>query len=42
MTTTITSKTDLARWVRAHEEADPHLWSVQAGPGGTMIITEEE
>ena len=37
--TVIATKADLARWTRAHADA-PLNWTVTAGPGGTMLITE--
>jgi hypothetical protein len=30
----------MSRWTRAHENTPGINWSVQAGPGGTMIIVE--
>jgi hypothetical protein len=36
----IATKQDMSRWTRAHADAPGINWSVQAGPGGTMIITE--
>jgi hypothetical protein len=38
--THITTKEDLARWTRAHADAPGLNWSVEAGPGGTMLIVE--
>lgn len=38
--THIATKQDMSRWTRAHADAPGINWSVQAGPGGTMIITE--
>lgn len=38
--THVTTKQDMARFARAHADAPAITWSVQAGPGGTMIITE--
>jgi hypothetical protein len=40
--TRIATKQDLARWTRAHADTPGINWSVQAGPGGTMIIVERE
>lgn len=40
--THITTKADLARWTRAHADAPGINWTVQPGPGGTMVITEPE
>jgi hypothetical protein len=36
----ITSKQDMSRWTRAHADTPGITWSVQAGPGGTMVIVE--
>jgi hypothetical protein len=36
----ITTKQDMSRWTRAHADAAGITWSVTAGPGGTMVITE--
>ncbi|HEX3956068.1 MAG TPA: hypothetical protein VHZ03_05495 [Trebonia sp.] len=38
--THITTKQDMSRWVRAHADVPGIKWSVQPGPGGTMIIVE--
>jgi len=38
--THITSKQDMSRWTRAHADKPGITWSVQAGPGGTMVIVE--
>ena len=38
--TLISTRADLARWTRAHTEAPGLHWSVEAGPGGTMLIAE--
>jgi hypothetical protein len=38
----ITTKSDLARWTRAHAGTPGINWTVTAGPGGTMIITEHD
>jgi hypothetical protein len=38
--THITTKSDLARWTRAHEGVPGITWSVFAGEGGTMVIVE--
>lgn len=37
----IASKTDLARFARAHEEG-PVTWETQDGPGGTIIVIEHD
>jgi hypothetical protein len=39
--TPIYTKQDMSSFARAHEGPGIN-WSVQAGPGGTMIITERE
>lgn len=39
--TEISTKQDMSRFARAHE-APGINWTTQAGPGGTMIITEHE
>jgi hypothetical protein len=36
----ITTKQDMSRWARAHEDMPGIQWSVFPGPGGTMIIVE--
>ena len=36
----ITSKQDMSRWTRAHAGTAGITWSVEAGPGGTMVIVE--
>lgn len=41
-TTHVATKQDLSRWTRAHVGVPGISWSVQAGPGGTMSITEHE
>lgn len=38
--TLIATKQDMSRWARAHADAPGIPWLVQAGPGGTMVITE--
>jgi hypothetical protein len=38
--THITTRQDMARWTRAHADAPGLNWSVQPGPGGTMLIIE--
>ena len=38
--THITTKQDMARWTRAHADAPGINWSVEPGPGGTMLIVE--
>lgn len=38
--THITTKQDMARWTRAHADAPGINWTVEAGPGGTMLIVE--
>ncbi len=38
--THIATKQDMARWTRAHADAPGICWSVQPGPGGTMLIVE--
>jgi hypothetical protein len=38
--TLIATKQDMSRWARAHADMPGIPWSVQAGPGGTMVITE--
>jgi hypothetical protein len=40
--TEINTKQDMSRWTRAHEKVPGIRWSVFAGPGGTMIIVEQE
>lgn len=40
--THISTKQDMSRWTRAHSDAPGITWSVQPGPGGTMIIVEHE
>ena len=39
--TVINTKQDMARFARAHE-SEPITWSTQAGPGGTIIVTEHD
>lgn len=36
------TKSDMARWTRAHADAPGITWSVHAGPGGTMIVVEHD
>ena len=38
--THFTTKQCMSRWTRAHADSTGINWSVQAGPGGTMIIVE--
>jgi hypothetical protein len=38
--THIATKQDMARWTRAHADAPGITWSVEPGPGGTMLIVE--
>lgn len=38
--THITTKQDISRWARAHADAPGLNWSVEPGPGGTMLIVE--
>jgi hypothetical protein len=38
--TLIATKQDLSRWTRSHADAPGITWAVEAGPGGTMLITE--
>jgi hypothetical protein len=38
--TLVTTKQDLSRWTRALADAPGIPWAVEAGPGGTMVITE--
>lgn len=38
--TLVTTKQDLSRWTRAHADAPGIPWAVEAGPGGTMVITD--
>ena len=40
--TEFTSKSDMARWTRAHVDSPGINWSVYPGPGGTMIVVEHE
>jgi len=40
--TEINTKQDMSRWTRAHEKVPGIRWLVLAGPGGTMIIVEQE
>lgn len=40
--THVTTKQDLARFTRAHANDPAITWSVQAGPGGTLVITEHD
>lgn len=41
-TTLIATRRDLASWTRAHAGAAGICWSVEPGPGGTMLVTEHE
>ncbi|MGH3126005.1 MAG: hypothetical protein ACRDND_33935, partial [Streptosporangiaceae bacterium] len=36
----ITTRQDMSRWARAHEDVPGIRWSVFPGPGGTMVIVE--
>jgi hypothetical protein len=36
----IATKQDMTRWTRAHADAPGITWSVECGPGGTMLIIE--
>jgi hypothetical protein len=38
--THIATRQDLSRWTRAHAGAPGINWSVEPGPGGTMLIVE--
>ena len=38
--THIATKQDMARWTRMHADAPGIHWSVEPGPGGTMLIAE--
>lgn len=38
--THIATKQDMARWTREHADAPGITWSVEAAPGGTMLIVE--
>lgn len=38
--THIATRQDLSRWTRAHADATCINWSVEPGPGGTMLIVE--
>jgi hypothetical protein len=38
--THIACKQDMSRWTRAHADTPGITWSVEAGPGGTMVIVE--
>lgn len=40
--THFTTKSCMSRWTRAHADAPGINWSVEAGPGGTMIVVEHE
>lgn len=40
--TEITSKQGMSQFARAHEGVPGINWTTQAGPGGTLIITEHE
>lgn len=37
----ITTKDDMARFARAHEQG-PITWETRAGPGGTIIVIDHE
>lgn len=39
--TEINSKADMARFARAHEDT-PITWTTEAGPGGTIIVHEND
>jgi hypothetical protein len=38
--THIATKQDMSRWTRAHADAPGINWTVEAGPGGTLLIVE--
>jgi hypothetical protein len=38
--TQFNTKSDMARWTRAHADVPGINWSVYRGPGGTMIVVE--
>lgn len=38
--THITTRQDMSRWARSHADAPGINWSVEPGPGGTMLIVE--
>lgn len=40
--THFTTKSCMSRWTRAHADSPGINWSVEAGPGGTMIVVEHE
>lgn len=40
--THFTTKSCMSGWTRAHADAPGINWSVEAGPGGTMIVVEHE
>jgi hypothetical protein len=40
--THINTRQDMSSFARAHENTPGINWSVQPGPGGTMIIVEHE
>jgi hypothetical protein len=40
--THFTTKSCMSRWTRAHAGSTGINWSVEAGPGGTMIVIEHE
>jgi hypothetical protein len=40
--THIATRQDMARWTREHADAPGINWSVQHGPGGTMLIVEHK
>jgi hypothetical protein len=38
--THIATRQDMARWTRAHADAPGINWSVEPGPGGTLLVVE--
>jgi hypothetical protein len=38
--TLVATREDLSRWTRAHADVSGIRWSVEPGPGGTMLIVE--
>jgi hypothetical protein len=38
--THIATRQDMARWTREHADAPGICWSVEPGPGGTLLIVE--
>jgi hypothetical protein len=38
--THIATRQDMSRWTRAHADSPGINWTVEAGPGGTMLIAE--